>query len=106
MIYTLLWCLEKTVYFDKLFYRESESVKMNTERLVKAVGEANQDKFPVLEHPGKIFHLKKREECEEEMHFLHKCQSKMFTESLLLVDNMILDHLHTSYEAVMNHTRL
>jgi len=80
-----------------LMERESENVEKNMKRLLEAVKLARQDKFPLLDHPGRIFHAQKLpgEETHQVMHTSH---SQLFTEALLLLDNMILDHLHTSYE--------
>jgi len=85
--------------------RSSENVQKNTSKLVEAVKHARQDKFPVLEHPGIIFHARKAAG-EETNQIMYKSCSQEFTGALLLLDDMVLDHLHTSYEVTLQNVKI
>ena len=82
---------------------DDENVQKNTSRLVEAVMAARQDKFPILEHPGTIFHARKG---DKDSQVLYRSQSRQFTEVLLLLDDMVLDHLHTSYEQTLDNINI
>ena len=82
-----------------------ENVQKNSSRLVEAVRSARQDKFPILEHPGTIFHARK-EAGDKESQILYRSQSRQFTEVLLLLDDMVLDHLHTSYQVTLENIKM
>ena len=81
--------------------RPGPEVRQTAGRVRAAVERARQDKFPPLEHPGRIHHLVK----QGDSHGLHRSDSKVFTEAFLLVENMIADHLHTSYQATLGALR-
>ena len=76
----------------------------DTMREVKeVVAKVKQDRFLELDHPGTIYHFLKSPGAEEgEMkHRVYLSKSRIFTESILLLENMIADHLHTTYEDVL-----
>lgn len=75
-------------------------VEANMNKVLEAIDEAQQDRFPFLDHPGKIFYLRKRDDQQsKETHFsLYNKQSDFFSRKLLLFENMILDHLQPYYE--------
>jgi len=72
---------------------EEQIAKINA-----AVVGIKQDQFPDLEHPGTVFHMVK---CDNDKHVVYLSKSKIFTDSILLIENMIMDHLHTTYENVL-----
>jgi len=82
-----------------------ENVQKNSSRLVEAVRSARQDKFPILEHPGTIFHARK-EAGDKESQILYRSHSRQTTEVLLLLDDMVLDHLHTSYQVTLENIKM
>ena len=100
---------------DELGLTVGEQLKVLTEReeaadimenVKTAVIEAKQDQFPLLEHPGNVFHIMKSSDEEDlnddgEKQLIYLSKSRIFTESILLLENMIDDHLHGSYEKVL-----
>ena len=70
------------------------------EKINEVVAKVHQDRFPDLDHPGTVYHIQKSDENQKPVILLSK--SKIFTQSILLLENMILDHLHTSYENVLH----
>ena len=84
---------------------EREEAADLMERVKTAVIEAKQDQFPPLEHPGTVFHIMKSEDEElntdGEKQLIYLSKSRIFTESILLLENMIVDHLHGNYEKVL-----
>ena len=84
---------------------EREETENLMESVKTAVIEAKQDQFPSLEHPGTVFHIMKSSEEDSdkdgEKHLIYLSKSRIFTESILLLENMIADHLHGAYEKVL-----
>ena len=84
---------------------EREEAADLMERVKTAVIEAKQDQFPPLEHPGTVFHIMKSDDEEfnsdGEKQLIYLSKSRIFTESILLLENMIVDHLHGNYEKVL-----
>ena len=84
---------------------EREESADHMESIKAAVSEAKQDQFSHLEHPGTVFHIMKSNEEElnkdGEKQIVYLSKSKIFTESILLLENMVVDHLHASYEKVL-----
>jgi len=84
---------------------EREEAADLMERVKTAVIDAKQDQFPPLEHPGTVFHIMKSEDEElnsdGEKQLIYLSKSRIFTESILLLENMIVDHLHGNYEKVL-----
>merc|ERR1712037_412731 len=75
-------------------------------KVVEAVQSARQDSFPYLEHPGRIFYLK-RSSSKEKLRTVFRQEwlsqeSSSFTEKIFLLDNMVLDHIQPSYEEALN----
>jgi len=85
--------------------RSDENVQKNVGRLMVAVKQARQYKFPMLEHPGRIFHAM-RAPGKEKQQIIYPAKSKTFTGALLLLENMIVDHLHTSYEETLQNVHI
>ena len=68
-------------------------------KTVEAIEQAKQDQFPFLQHPGKIFYLKKE---KEGSYVAIPETSESFTARLYLLDDMVRDHRKPSYrEAIM-----
>eukprot|EP00090_Calanus_glacialis_P013019 TRINITY_DN21635_c0_g1_i1.p1 TRINITY_DN21635_c0_g1~~TRINITY_DN21635_c0_g1_i1.p1 ORF type:complete len:358 (-),score=89.33 TRINITY_DN21635_c0_g1_i1:91-1164(-) len=97
--------LTLTEQLSILAERSDENVQNNVSRLMEAVKQARQDKFPMLEHPGNIFHARKAPG-EEIKQIMYKSHSQEFTDTLLLLDDMIVDHLHTSYEVTLQNVQI
>ena len=74
---------------------DDPEVSKNLEKLSQALSQADQDQFPKLEHPGKIFYLHK--EAPKKFKILTS-PGKYFSENLLFFENMVLDHLQPYYE--------
>ena len=77
---------------------------MDNEELVKiseAVTRIKQDQFPDLEHPGNVYHIQSQG-VGGDKHTIYLSKSRIFTQSILLLDNMITDHLHTTYESILS----
>ena len=72
------------------------------EKINRAVARVKQTTFPDLDHPGTVYHLQNGvNNTDDDGNLIYLSKSKIFTHSILLLDNMILDHLHTSYEHVL-----
>ena len=59
----------------------------------------------MLEHSGKIFHVRKAPG-EEIKQIMYKSQSQEFSGALLLLDDIIVDHLHTSYQVTLQNVQI
>jgi len=77
---------------DILMDKEEELL----EKTVEAINQAKQDQFPFLQHPGKIFYLKKGQG-EEGRYVAIPETSESFTGRLYLLDDMVRDHRKPSY---------
>jgi len=70
-------------------------------KVVEAVQGARQDSFAYLEHPGRIYYLK-RNSTKEKLRTVFRQESSSFSEKIFLLDNMVLDHIQPSYEEALN----
>ena len=70
-------------------------------KVVEAVKRSKQDKFPFLQHPGKIFYLKK-EQGDAPGYVVLQEESKVFTNRLYILEGMVNDHRGLSYEEALN----
>ena len=67
--------------------RDTDSEMLKS--VVEAIQNSKQEEFSFLEHPGKIFYLKK----EEEKYFAIEEISEHFTQRLYLLDDIIIAKL-------------
>ena len=74
------------------------------ETLANAVARVKQDQFPSLEHPGKIFYLKRLG--NSKTFKLLTEPGSFFSTNLLLFENMVLDHLQPYYEEAFANVEL
>ena len=65
-------------------------------KVVEAIEQSKQDQFPFLQHPGKIFYLKK-EKGDQPAYVVIQEESEVFTSRLYLLDDMVKDHRKPSY---------
>ena len=79
--------------------RDSQEVQENIMKL-RDVVKVQRKSFPDLEHPGTIYHIIKSSE-DDEKHLVYHSKSSTFTSAILLLENMIVDHLHSSYETTI-----
>ena len=79
--------------------REAEDVRQNLERLREVIRTQRQS-FPYLEHPGTIYHIR-RSTSDDKKQLVYPSKSKAFTRAILLLENMIVDHLDFSYQATI-----
>ena len=74
---------------------------MNVKQVTAVVKQARQNKFAVLQHPGNVSHIR-RDPREQTRQIIYGSDSQAFTETFLILENMIVDHLPSSYEEVLN----
>lgn len=67
------------------------------EKVVDAIQQSKQDEFPFLQHPGRIFYLKK-EQGEQLRYVVIQENSEAFTNRLYLLEDMVKDHRKPSYQ--------
>ena len=79
--------------------RDTEHVRENLERLREVLSSQRQT-FPDLDHPGTIYHIR-RCTSDDKKQLVYQSKSKAFTRAILLLENMIVDHLHSSYQATI-----
>jgi len=79
--------------------RDTAAVRRNLETLRQIIRTQRQS-FPDLEHPGTIYHIR-RSKTDQKKQLVYPSKSKAFTRAILLLENMIVDHLHSSYEATI-----
>ena len=79
---------------------DCQEVADEIKEMKEVLAKVKQDQFPELHHPGTIYHIVNTEGVGlgEQKQRVYLSRSKIFTESILLLENMIVDHLHTSYE--------
>lgn len=65
--------------------------------LETAIQTVDQDRFPYLQHPGKIHYLFKSLEKTEDGFFVIPENSSFFSRQILILDRMIVDHLKEYY---------
>ena len=82
---------------------DEPEVRENQAKIEKVVGKIRQDRFPFLDHPGKIHYLYQRiEDVPDQNSFLVvKQESSTFAHDLLILERMVLDHLQPYYTAAL-----
>jgi len=75
-------------------------------KVVESVDKAAQDKFPYLQHPGRVIYLKKQTVAESEVGDNEKYvalaeESFVTPNRLFLLNNMIMDHRRPSYRRAL-----
>ena len=90
--------------FAILAERKEEEVERNFAKVIQAVAEARQEKFPFLQHPGKIFYLK-QESADAKEQIVFQQESQTFSGAILLLDNMITDHLQPRYQEALDNAQ-
>ena len=79
--------------------RDNPQVRQNILKLRNIV-KVQRKSFPDLEHPGTIYHIM-RSTTDDKKHLVYSSKSSAFTSAILLLENMIVDHLHSSYETTI-----
>lgn len=91
---------------DKDQEESDKEVSELMEKLVRAVNVARQDRFPYLQHPGKIIYLKeKRQEgcgdTDDDSHVALAQDSLRVPHRLLLLSHMVSDHRRPGYRQAL-----
>ena len=90
---------------DKDQEESDKEVSDLMEKLVRAVNVARQDRFPYLQHPGKIIYLKKKRlEASgdvEDSHVALAEDSLQVPHRLLLLSHMVSDHRRPGYRQAL-----
>merc|ERR1711953_1330962 len=82
---------------------EEPEVIDNLEKFSQILDGVEQDKFPNMQHHGRIFYLRRL----QEGHFkIYDTPGNFFSDSLLLFENMISDHLQPYYEEAFSKVKL
>jgi len=82
---------------------EEPEVTENLETFSQILDGVEQDKFPNMQHHGRIFYLRRL----QEGHFkIYDTPGNFFSDSLLLFENMISDHLQPYYEEAFSKVKL
>ena len=82
---------------------EEPEVTDNLEKFSQILDGVEQDKFPNMQHHGRIFYLRRL----QEGHFkIYDTPGNFFSDSLLLFENMISDHLQPYYEEAFSKVKL
>ena len=79
--------------------RDTADVRRNLENL-RGIIRTQRESFPDLDHPGTIYHIR-RSKTDQKKHLVYPSKSKAFTRAILLLENMIVDHLRGSYLATI-----
>ena len=88
----------------KIFAGLSEpEVLNNLDRLAETISKVDQKQFAKLEHPGQIFYLRK---VDPKNFKVFSTPGEYFSSSLLLFENMALDHLQPYYEEAFDNVKL
>merc|ERR1711892_686861 len=82
-------------HFNILSDKKDESTKKNLNKLIKTVSIVEQEKFPILQHPGNIFYMKKTKTEQGSKQSVMAGNSRSFTSCLYLNENMVTDHRKT-----------
>ena len=81
---------------------EDSEVTEKLEEFSQILDGVDQDQFPNMQHHGKIFYFKR-----EADHFkIYDTPGNFFSESLLLFENMVLDHLQPYYEEAFSKAKI
>ena len=92
---------------DKDREESDKEVSELMEKLARAVSVARQDKFPYLQHPGKIIYLKKRRQEAggsgdvDDSHVALTQDSLRVPHQLLLLGHMVTDHRRPGYRQAL-----
>ena len=81
--------------------KKDEATEENLQKLILAVKSVEQDKFPFLQHPGKIFYMKKDKTTQESKYSIWVEKSESFTGCLYLNEDMVADLRKTSYQEAL-----
>jgi len=81
---------------------ESE-VNANLNQLAETISKVEQKQFPQLQHPGKVFYLRR---VDSKNFRIFSTPEDFFSSSLLLFENMALDHLQPYYEEAFANVKL
>ena len=88
----------------KIFTELDEpEVKTNSNQLAETISKVQQKQFPQLQHPGKVFYLRRIDSKEFR---IFSTPGEFFSGSLLLFENMALDHLQPYYEEAFANVKL
>ena len=86
-----------------------EDTDKNLKTIYETVEKIKQDRFPFLEHPGRIHFLYKVDEDDEDNKKkirkgikIVSEESRSFDRSLILLERMVLDHLQIFYRDALN----
>jgi len=71
----------------------SEEDQMMFTKLKSLINQEDQTTFAPLDHPADIIHIRRTEEKLR----LYKAEPLIFSKAILLLENMILDHIHNEY---------
>ena len=82
---------------------DNTEVEANLDKLAIAITNVEQDQFPKLEHLGNIFYMRK---VDSNIFKVFSTPGEFFTDSLLLLENMALDHLQPYYEEAFANVKL
>merc|ERR1712156_850514 len=82
---------------------DNPEVKANLDKLSTTINNVEQNQFPKLEHLGNIFYMRK---VDSEVFKIFSTPGEFFTDSLLLFENMALDHLQPYYEEAFANVKL
>ena len=74
---------------------DEPNVLNNLAKLSKTIAAVDQTQFPRLGHPGQVFYLRR---IEPQTFKIFSTPGEYFSSSLLLFENMALDHLQPYYE--------
>ena len=75
----------------------------NLDRLAETISKVDQKQFAKLEHPGQVFYLRK---VDSKNFKIFSIPGEYFSSSLLLFENMALDHLQPYYEEAFANVKL
>ena len=82
---------------------EESEVNANLNQLAEIISKVEQKQFPQLQHPGKVFYLRRINSKE---FGVFSTPGEFFSSSLLLFENMALDHLQPYYEEAFANVKL
>ena len=84
-------------------FKDTPYLLEDFKELVKIVTETEQDQFPRLEIPGRVFHFcRSKNKLHPSRFRLYTNSQDFFSDSLLLLKRMILNHLQPAYEDALN----
>ena len=75
----------------------------NLDKLAETISKVDQKQFAKLEHPGQVFYLRK---VDSKNFKVFSTPGEYFSSSLLLFENMALDHLQPYYEEAFANVKL